>query len=440
MASVSNGEVVNLFKKVYGDITDLVPEDYLLARDIPFSQKQKVGEKYLEAVVLTNETGITYGGSTMDAFELNPAVAGTVQQTEVTPYISVLGSVVPWGVLSRAAGAGERAFYDATKHIVKNNLKSHGKFKEIDRIYGQAERGLGTVSYATATYRNVALTNGTGTINSVAFTNGVNTSDKAILFSPGQFAAGIWVGMEGVQVQQVLISSGAVVAEGKLVDVNTEYGYIGVDFTPVAASAEHSHKLVFKGMAESKEQIGMNKILSTQSGTLFNINVGNYQLFRGRKRSLNNQKFTLERFNDGVADSVNGGGLDGDLEVYVNPRTWAKTMTTEAGLRQYDSSYKPSEATTGFEAIKFHIQTGKAMINAHRFIKEGEAYAIHKPAWSRSGSAEVSFTVPGIDKEIIFPLENQAAMAFRSFSDQYLFCHAPGKSILFEDINDESAT
>ncbi len=440
MASVSNGEVVNLFKKVYGDITDLVPEDYLLARDIPFSQKQKVGEKYLEAVVLTNETGITYGGSTLDAFELNPAVAGTVQQTEVTPYISVLGSVVPWGVLSRAAGAGERAFYDATKHIVKNNLKSHGKFKEIDRLYGQAERGLGTVSYATATYRNVALTNGTGTINSVAFTNGVNTSDKAILFHPGQFASGIWVGMEGVQVQQVATATGSVVAEGKLVDVNSEYGYIGVDFTPVAATAAHSHKLVFKGMAESKEQIGMNKILSTQTGTLFNINVANYQLFRGRSKSLNSQKFTLERFNDGVAEAVNGGGLDGDLEVYVNPRTWAKTMTTEAGLRQYDASYKPSEAATGFEAIKFHIQTGKAMINAHRFVKEGEAYAIYKSSWSRSGSAEVSFTVPGIDKEIIFPLENQAAMAFRSFSDQYLFCHSPAKSILFTDINDESAT
>lgn len=440
MASVSNGEIVNLFKRVYGDITDLVPEDYLLAKDIPFSQKQKVGEKYIEAVVLTNETGITYGGSTLDAFELNPAVAGTVQQTEVTPYISVLGSVVPWGVLSRAAGAGERAFYDATKHIVRNNLKSHGKFKEIDRLYGQADAGLGYVSYASATYRNVAFTNGSGTLNGVAFTNGVNTSDKVILLAPGQFASGIWVGMEGVQVQQVATATGTVVAEGKLVDVNSEYGYLGVDFTPVAASTTTSHKLVFKGMAESKEQIGMNKILSTQTGSLFNINVANYQLFRGRSKSLNNQKLTLERLNDGVAEAVNGGGLDGDLEVYVNPRTWAKLMTTEAGLRQYDDSYKGSEAVNGFEAIKFHIQTGKATIKAHRFVKEGEAYACHRPDWSRSGSAEISFTVPGIDKEIIFPLENQAAMAFRSYSDQYLFCHSPAKSILFTDINDESAT
>lgn len=440
MPANNNGEVLNLFKKVYGGITDLVPADYHTARDITFSQKQKVGEKYIEAVVLTNETGITYGGSTLDAFELNPASAGTVQQTEVTPYISVLGSVVPWGVLSRAAGAGEKSFYDATKHIVKNNLKSHGKFKEIDRIYGQADAGLGYVSYASATYRGVAFTNGSATLDGIAFTNGVNTTSKNILFAPGQFAAGIWVGMEGVTVQQVATSSGLVVAEGKMTAVKSEYGYITVDFTPIAASSTTSHKLVFKGWADSKEQLGMNKILSTSSGSLFGINVANYQLFRGRQVALGNVKFTLERLNDGVADAVNGGGLDGDLVVYVNPRTWATLVTTEAGLRDYDSSYKPSEAVNGFQSITFHIQTGRATIKAHRFIKEGEAYALHLPDWSRSGSSEVSFTVPGIDKEIIFPLENQAAMAFRTFSDQYLFCHSPAKSILFTGINDEASS
>jgi hypothetical protein len=245
--------------------------------------------------------------------------------------------------------------------------------------------------------------------------------------------------MEGVAVQE-LNSSNVAVAEGKLVTVESEYGYIIVDFAPTAASGLTSHKLAFKGWADSKEQIGMNKILGTQTGTVFGINVGQYQLFRGGVVALNNVKLTLERLNLGVAEAVNSGGLDGDLDVYVNPRTWAGMMTTEAGLRRYDESYKPSSAENGFEAIKFHIQTGTAMIKAHRFIKEGEAYAIHRPDWSRSGSAEISFTVPGIEKEVIFPLENQAAYAFRSYSDQYIFCHSPAKSILFTGINDESST
>jgi len=50
MSAVSTTDVVNLFKKVYGKIHDLLPEDYELQKDIPFSEKQKVGESWVEAV------------------------------------------------------------------------------------------------------------------------------------------------------------------------------------------------------------------------------------------------------------------------------------------------------------------------------------------------------------------------------------------------------
>lgn len=438
MSSVSTSDVVNLFKRVYGDLQDLLPEDYMLQKDIPFSQKQKVGEKYVEAVVLSNETGWTLGGSGMDAFELNPAIAGAVKQAEVTPYISVLASVVPWGVISRSAGGGEKAFYDATKHIVKNNLKSHGKLQEILRLYGQSSALLGYVSYATATYRGVAFTTGTATLNSIAFTNGINAASKYILLAPGEFASGIWVGLEGVTIQQVN-SSGTVVAEGNLIEVNSEFGYLGVDFTPIAATSTTSHRLCFKGMAEAKDMIGVHKILTTTS-TLFNINTQSFSLWKGNNVAVGAVKFKLSTLQDGIAQAVNRGGLDGDVQVYVNPRTWATLVTTEAGARRYDSSYSGQDADNGFESITFYHQTGKSVVKAHRMIKEGHAMALHTADWSRSGSAEVSFTVPGIDKEIIFPLENQAAMAFRSFADQYMFCHAPARSLFFTGINDESAS
>jgi hypothetical protein len=439
MSSVSNGTVVKLTKSVYGDLTNLLPQDQHLEKDIPFTEKQKVGDKYVEAVVLTAETGITLGGSGMDAFELNPAIAGAVKQAEVQPYISVLGSVVPWGLISRTAGAGEKAFYDGTKHIFKNNLKSHGKFLEIMRIYGQAPSLLGYVSYATATYRGVSLTNGGGAINGVTFTAGVNTSSKHILLAPGQFASGIWVGMEGVKVQQVN-ASGVVVAEGKLVAVESEYGYIEVDFTPVAASSVTSHRLCFDGMGEAKEMIGIQKILTT-NGTLFGINNAQYRLYRGNTAVVGGKlAFTgatgLGKY---VANMVNAGGLEGDLDFYINPRSWETLNADQAALRDYDSSYKSNEASNGFEDIVYHTQTGKLTFKAHRIVKEGDAFGLHLPSWSRSGSAEISFTVPGIEKEIIFPLENQSAFAFRSYADQYVFCHEPSKNLYLSGINDEAA-
>lgn len=323
--------------------------------------------------------------------------------------------------------------------IVRNHLKSHSKLKEILYIYGRAPELLGYVSYATATYRGVAFTNGSGTLGGVTFTNGVSASAKAILLAPGNFAAGIWVGSEGCVVQEV-DSSGAVVAEGKLVKVDADNGILYVDYVPVAASSTTSNRVCFEGMAGEKDQIGIKKILATQSGSLFGINVQDYSLWRGNYYNVNNVKFSFDILQKGVAQAVNRGGLDGDLLVLVNPRTWGTLITTEAAKRLYDSSYKTSEAENGSEAITFYHQAGKATIMAHRMIKEGDVCAIHLPDWSRSGSAQISFTIPGLEKEIIFPIENQAAMAFRSYSDEYVFCHAPARSIWFYNVNDEAST
>ncbi len=231
------------------------------------------------------------------------------------------------------------------------------------------------------------------------------------------------------------------VAEGKLVSVASEFGYITVDYTPVAASSTTSHRLCFEGQESAQDMVGINKVLSTQTGTLFNINVASYSLWRGNYVDCGNIKFSFDLLQAGVAAAVNRGGLEGDLLVLVNPRTWGKLITTENAKRQYDDSYKPSSAEAGQEGIVFYHQAGKATIMSHRFVKEGEAYALKVDDWSRSGSTQITFKVPGIgDKELIFPLENQAAMAFRSFSDEYIFCHAPARSILFYNINDESAS
>lgn len=442
MGQVSNTDVIDLFKEVYGDHSDLLPDDNHLAKFMPFSEKHKVGENYNESVTLTHETGFTLSDTT-DAFELNPARAGTVKQAQVTPYISVLPSIVPWGIISRSQGGGKKAFFDATKYIVKNNLKSHYKLLEILRLYGRSSALLGYVSYATADYRGVSFTAGTGTLtlkdgSTLAFTNGINAAGKNILLAPGQFAAGIWVGMEGVKVNQV-DSNGAIVASGSLTGVNAPLGYITVDFTPVAASSTTSHRLCFDGMESSKDMLGVHNILSN-TGSLFNISTSSYSLWQGNVVEVGNKKLSMEVFQDGVAEMVNRGGMEGDLDIYVNPRTWADIVTAETNLVSHDSNYKPSKVVNGFQGSEYHSQNGKAVFHSHRCVKEGDAFALSKQCWTRSGSAEASFEVPGMAQEIIFPLQNQAGYAFRSYADQYIFCHRPCDNILFQGINDESAS
>lgn len=436
--SVSNKDAIELFKDVYGEMHDLVPDDQILAKDIPWDEGSKVGDKFKEDVVLGAETGITFGGSGQDAFEINPAIAGAVRQTEVTPYVTMLPSILPFATISRSLG-DEKAFFQATKFITMNNLKSHNKFKEITRLYGQSTKGLGTVAYMTQTYRGVAFTNGTGTLDSIAFTNGINAAGKYILINAGQFAAGHWVGMQGMKVKQVNVSTGAVVGAGKLVSYNAKYGYIKVDFTPVAASGLHSHKLVLDGWEASGEMAGIESIL-TNTGTLFGISTALFPLFKGNVVDNESKKLTLPRLNEYVADAVNGGGLEGDVNVYVNPRTWGTMASTEAGLRVYDKSYSESQAKNGFMDLEFYSQTGKLTIKAHRCVKEGEAAVLKLDCWKRSGSAQVGFKVPGMDQDLIKPLDNQAGYQFKSFGDEYTFTYQPSHNIWITGINDESAS
>ena len=440
MSQFTAPEAVQLFKKVYGDLKDLQPEDQLLAKDIAFQQSAKTGDSYVIAAVLSAETGWTLGGSGFDAFELNPAISGITKQATVQPSVTVLGSVVPWSVLSRSAGGGEKAFYDGTKYVVKNNLKSHGKLLEILRLYGQSSKKLGYVYYGTETFRDVAFTTGTGSLtvngSSVAFTNGVNTSEKMILLGR-DYASGIWVGSEGAIVHQ-LDSTGAIVASGKLVGTDAEVGVIVVDFTPVAASSTTSHRISFDGMEESKDAAGVHKILNT-TGSLFGINNSTYSLWRGVQKSFSNVKLTFDRLQNVIASLVNRGGLDGDVMAYVNPRTWATLLSDQASKRQYDSSYKPAEVDNGSESIVFYHQAGKLVIKSHRMMMERDAAVLHAADWMRSGSAEIGFNIPGVgDREPIFPLENQAGMAFRSYADQFVFCNAPARSAWISGINDEA--
>jgi hypothetical protein len=436
MTSPATPSTVDLFKECYGELQDILPQDFMLQEDIPFSEAGKVGDKFVEAVVLTNETGWSILGSEAVAMTINPAIAGAVQQCEITPYQTVLASLVPWGMISRTNN-NKTAFYSVTKHTVRNNLRSHGKLLEIIRIYGQSDNLLGRTSFYTGQYRGQAFTNGTGTVNGVAFTNGINAASKLILMNKGDFAAGIWVGTEGAIVNQIDVS-GNVVASGKLMSVDPVYGYIGVDFTPVAATSLGSHRICFQGQEEARDAPGIIKIMST-SGLLFGISTSKYSLWKGNALNLNNVKLAMGGVQDAIAVAVARGGLDGDIDLYVNPRTWARLITTESGLREYDSSYKSSKAETGFQSIVFWSQTGRITVKAHRFVMEGVALGMHLPDWTRSGSAEISFTVPGSPQELIYPLQDQTAWAFRSFSDQYMFCHAPAKSFFLYGIDDEAA-
>lgn len=455
MTAVNNDSVKKIFKTVYGGQHDLTLGNDVVDEMIPFEASEATGKEFVEDFIMGDEVGATWAGTAIRAFKIKEAIAGSIEQSSINGSQFVLSSVIPWGFMTRSAGGGEKAFFDGTKLVMKNHLNSHSKLRAIEKLYGQADKGLGYVSYAASgtVYRQTAYT-GSGTITltqkdgtTIAFTNGVcgaaalpatapAGAKSAILFAPGNFASGFWVGKKNIVVKQIVSSSGAVAGSGQLKGVNALLGFIYVDFDAVVASALTSHKIVYEEWENNQCMIGVHKIISN-TGTLFGINAVEHDLWSGQVVNLNQKRFGLKAVQEGIADAINAGGLEEPMDILVNPLTFAQMSNDEASLRKYDASYKGSSASNGFEAIEYYAANGTNRIRASNKVMEGDAFGLIKEYWKCSGSQAPSFRPNGMGQEVIFALQDQAGWVVRSFSDMFVICRMPARQILWTNCNPE---
>jgi hypothetical protein len=127
-------------------------------------------------------------------------------------------------------------------------------------------------------------------------------------------------------------------------------------------------------------------------------------------------------------------GLEGKLMVMVNTRGWANMLNDQAALRKYDGSYSKTKLENGSEALEFHSQNGVLQIVPSVYVKEGYAYMLSIEDWQRVGSTDMTFKRPGQGDQFFRDLENSAGYELRLYTDQAVFCSAPGRNVLITDI------
>jgi len=432
--------VSGLFKKVYASINEVLPEGFpFLANVAKYEAAKKAGSTIEYSIPLTHENGLSLFGSSGDVQTFADSQAGVVRAATITPCETFISSSLSTATLSRAAKEGEGAFKQASKDRVGRNIKSHHRFIEHLCLYGQDPFGLGRVGYFTATWQGVAFTNGTGTLAGTAFTNGVNTAAKKILLNPADLATGIWLGAEGMEVRQRIIGS-TVAASGAVTAVDLKNGIITVDFTPVVATAVSSHclELLNQNGASGLDFVGAKAILQ-RSGTLFGIDNSLYGIWKGGEETITG-KLTFSKLIDALMVSCNRG-LDKNVKVLTSFDSWADLMTEQAALRDYDASYKESEAKNGMEGIRFKSINGEIEIVPSRFVRRSDTFSFADGDWRRVGSSDVTMKVPGVeDGELIQKPITTNAFVFRSYSDQALICLAPSQSLYMGGIDPLSAS
>lgn len=404
MASANNLTTLNgLFKEVYANKLEvLIPDGVKVLNMVPFvSRQHQEGNLYHQPVVLGLEHGVTYstGG---DAFTLNSAIAGQIKDAQVQGAQLVLRSILSYTAAARSVGGGQKAFEDATKFLVGNMLRSMARKLEIELFYGGV--GIATIaaSYSSGT------------------TYAITTSE---------WAPGIWAGAEGMPVD--VVHSGAVVGTPG-VTIVTAVDMINQTITVNADPGATAGDTLYIGTSFGNEFTGIYGIL-TNSGSLFNINATTYNLWKGNQYPCGSAALSFTKIQSAVARAVEKG-LDGEVMVLVNPRSWANLLSDQAALRKYDSSYRSSEAENGAESIKFHGQNGVIEIQPSIFVKQGYAFILCKDDWIRVGSTDITFKRPGQGEEFFRDLETAAGYELRAFTDQAIFCSAPGRQVLMTGI------
>ena len=406
MATSNNLQTLNgLFKEAYADkLKELIPDGVKLLNKIKFMSKDKQpGNLFHQPVILGMEHGVTFASSDDDAFNLNAPVAGVIKDAQIKGNPVVMRSLLGYTSASRAAQGGQKAFMDATKFLVANMLRSMAKKLEIEMLYGQM--GYGTVSAVSTTQ---------------------------ITITTAEWAPGIWAGAEGMPIE--IRNAAGSTSRGEFVvsSVNMDTRVVTLASSASAAGVIATDVIWHKG-AYGNEFPGIHKILTQSSGSLFNIDVGQYNLFKGNEYSAGSSALSFTKLNKAASRGVEKG-QDGALLCLVNPRTWADLLTEQAALRRYDSSYSKDKADVGSKGIVFYSQNGEIEIEPSIYVKEGYAYLLSTDEWSRVGSTDMTFKRPGQGEEFFRDLENAAAYELRLFSDQAAFSSAPGRNTLISGI------
>ena len=406
--------LTGLFKDVYEDkIVNLVPESSVFQKRIKFVENDKREGRLLhQPVLLALPTGMTFG---VGAVALNNPVASTMGDAQIAGAGMTLADRITYDVAAKAASGGVRAFVEATELIVDALTQSMSKFIEIELMWGSSAQG--TLGQST-------VHTGTGTVGSI-------TIDLA------EWSAGIWSGMENINID--VYNAGALVNTNApivvtAVNASTRVITVSGNATDITSinGLNGTELQLFPYLAFGQEMQGFYNILSN-TGTIFNINAATYALWQSNTYSALSTALNFGKVQSAVALPTSRGLME-DVCVFVNPTTYSNLITSQAGARRYDSSWKSKELENGTQTLSFYGPNGKIEIVAHLFMKQGYAFVLPLKRCQRTGATDLTFTLPGMPGEFFLQLPGYTAYELRCYTLQAAFLNSPAKACLINNI------
>ena len=409
-----------LFKVQYApDLNDLIPQFAILNRDVKYVPADKQNGKYYAVpCVLRSNQGVTYLGTSGGVGTLSTPVNAIMREANVYGSELNIRGQLSYKALSQAASAGARAFKKASSWLVEDMTNVAYTRLELSALHGQV--GLGVVDGApTSPASNI--------IN--------------VVVSEAQWAAGIWVVLEGAEFEfWSSLGVGGVKRNyvGQLTKVTSDTRTL--QFTTVSGvdSSVQSGDYIFpKGAkssaAEYNEMAGLFKQYSPSTETLFGIDRVDYSLLQGNEYDLNSTQLTSARVVEAASLALDKG-LMSDATLLVGTKTFADLNAENMGLRMYDSSFSAAKAENGTKEIVYDHVNGKIKVICHPFVKGGQALLFSMDDVLMVGSSRPTFEIPGMQDRFFRLVDGSNAVEMQNYCDLAIFAHKPGQGVVLTGI------
>ena len=289
--------------------------------------------------------------------------------------------------------------------------KSVAKRLEILILYGESAKGLARVKTAVAS---------------------PSASEQEVEIVDADWADGIWAGARGVKLDVYAEANATADKPGNPQDtvevVSVDLAAKTLTVTGLSADLAVNDTLVYEGSLR-KTFLGLDAIIADNDKTIFNIDRGTYELWRGNEATVNG-KLTVKVILDATSQAV-GRGLTGDVNLYVNHKVYESlNESLHNDKRAIDSSYNMNKQNLANKKICVTYQAGVVNIVPSIFVKESDAFLLPPKVCKRIGAQDVSFRTPGFDKDHIFHrMESNLGFAVRCFTHQALFIEYPAHCV-----------
>jgi|GEM_PF-5450064 len=418
--AVDGATAAGYWKQRYGELENTVPEFSVLAKEIPFQKRKRLGQSYEFPVRLRRAHGVTFasGANSLTAFALNAVRSGQMQRATVSGSSLVARESFAYKAVV-AAMDNQQAFGNLFDEGVRDLYNTSAFYLEGSILYGN---------------------DAWGTFGAKPVVGAATTVD--FVLTAGSSAPGLWAQMAGSRVQVnatgpvagVWGANTAGVANTLTcdgIDYNQATGVVTLTLTGTNAELTAISALGGAGVGvispfgyPDQSMLGLSRI-GGATGAIFGINSTTYPSWAMSTYDMGSAAATFGKITRAAVSIMVRDGTQ-DVNCYVSTATWADINNNAAALRRLNEA--SARVEFGSREVVYHGPSGRIRIVAHPMIKGGEAYmGDPKENAVRIGATDLTFNlgIQGQNQRFLRELADSAGFEVRCLWDQGLILPRP---------------